>query len=284
MTPQRIAIIGCGYVGSALGEALCRAGHDVLGTTTAPSRVDDLRSRGITPEVVEVAELERLHELLSDRAVVYLTIAPGTRGADYRDVYLAGANAVLAAAGGTAVRRIVYTSSTHVYAQEDGGWVDETSPTEPKDENGWILLAAERALLDGAARLSPSTAGGAVTATVLRLSGIYGPGRDPVWRIRAASGTERTDGDTYLNLVHLDDILSALTALLDAPYHGVLNLSDDEPTRRRDYYDGVLEELDLPPIRWRQSDAERGLGKRVRNARIKKTLGLVLKHPTHVGR
>ena len=119
------------------------------------------------------------------------------------------------------------------------------------------------------------------SATVVRLSGIYGPGRDPAKRIRSLAGTELTGGDVYVNMVHLDDIIAALEALLDLPHHGVLNLSDDCPTTRREFYDRTIAEGGLEPIRWLPGPAPPNLGKRVRNDLIKRTLTLVLRHPTH---
>ncbi|MCH8133501.1 MAG: alcohol dehydrogenase catalytic domain-containing protein, partial [Myxococcales bacterium] len=131
-----VAVIGCGYVGCGVGEALAGAGCDVVGTTTTPGRLDELRAVGIRPERVEVADLERLHTVLADREVVYLTIAPKSRSVDYGDVYRTAAVNVREAVEETAVRRIIYTSSTRVYGQDDGSWVNEASPTQPADANG----------------------------------------------------------------------------------------------------------------------------------------------------
>jgi len=275
---EKVAIVGCGYVGSALGSALARVGADVVGTTTSPHRTAELRAIGIRPLVLEHADVRRLHEALADREAVCLTVAPKRRGQDYREVYPAGVRNLLAAVAGTPVRRIIYTSSTRVYGQNDGSWVDERSPTEPADENGRILLEAERALLDGAAAFGGDAH---VTASVVRLVGIYGPGRDPTLRIRAAAGTERTDGDANVNLIHVEDIVAALLTLLTVPHHGILNLADDQPEQRRAYYDRVLSRAGLPPIRWASPGGPPVLGKRIRNDAIKRTLNLALRHPTH---
>ena len=145
-----IAIIGCGYVGCALGEALVKAGHHVIGTTTDPQRVREIEARGITPAVLEHARTDLLHAVLSDRTAVYLTIAAGRKHGNYPKVYLEGAHNVLHACKDAPVTRIIYTSSTQVYGQSDGSWVDESSATEPQTANGRVLLAAEQALLDGA--------------------------------------------------------------------------------------------------------------------------------------
>lgn len=273
-TRMNIAIIGCGYVGSALGYALGQAGHDVLGTTTRPERADDLRALGLKPAVVMLNEVPAVASLLGDRQVVYLTIAAGRQDSDYRRVYVEGVRCLLNAVNDTPVKRIIYTSSTSVYGQNDGRWVDETSPTEPTTDRGRLLLEAERTLLEGAEQVG-------VVATVLRLAGIYGPGREPASWLARCAGHERSDGDAYLNLVHRDDIVAALMALSDIPYPGVLNLNDDAPTTRRDFYDRLAVASDISPVRWTTSSDSPTLGRRVRNDLAKRTLGIVLKHPTH---
>ncbi len=269
---RRVAIVGCGYVGSALGAELVRRGHDVAGTTTTPARTRELGELGLTPAVVELSQVDRVHELLANRETVFLTVAAGGKHERYREVYLEGVQHLIRALEGTAVRHVVYTSSTGVYGQTDGQWVDETSPTEPSSERGRVLVAAETALREGTRRLG-------ITGTVVRLAGIYGPGRGPINRVRGYAGQERDDGEAYVNLIHRDDIVRALAALMDRPYAGVLNLADDRPVLRRAYYDALLASLGLPPIRWVRPEAPVDRGKRVRNDRIKAALGLTLVHP-----
>jgi nucleoside-diphosphate-sugar epimerase len=246
---------------------------DCVGTTTAPERVGDIQAAGIRPVVLELAQTDRVHALLLDRGVVFLAVAAGRAHRDYRQVYLEGARHLINASKNTPVRRLIYTSSTGVYGQDDGSWVDEDSPTQPVSERGRILVETEQCLLNGAARLG-------ICATVVRLSGIYGPGRGPQNRLAQVAGGQRDDGDAYVNLIHLDDIVTAMRKLIEVEYHGVLNLTDDAPTTRRDYYDCLIAEAGLPPIQWISGD-HTGRGKRVRNDRIKRLLNLSLQHPEH---
>jgi len=273
---KRIAIVGCGYVGCALGESLVRSGHDVVGTTATKARVKEIESASIRSAVLEHAQTDKLRALLQDRDAVFLTVAAGRRRGNYREVYLEGATNLLRAAEGTPVTRIIYTSSTGVYAQSDGSWVDESSPTEPLEDNARILLQTEQALLEGTSELAKTAR---VHVTTVRLGAIYGPGRDLGERIRASAGTERSDGDAYINMIHRDDIVTALTLLIDIEHHGVLNLCNDEPLTRRKLYDTVIAAANLTPIRWIQSVSSPNLGKRVRNDLIKQALGLTLQHP-----
>ncbi len=270
---MRVAILGCGYVGTGIGAALTAAGHDVLGTTTTRDRFGELEAAGIAPRLLDVADLETLRRLLVDRDAVYLTVAAGRQHADYERIYRRAVDHLLSASRGSAVRRVIYTSSTSVYGQTDGSEVDETSPTEPDSVNGRILVETERALLAGGAGIG-------LPATVLRLAGIYGPGRGPQNRVAALAGSTRDDGDAWVNLIHRDDIVAAAVRLLDVPHHGVLNLSDDCPLRRRELYDLIAAGAGLVPIRWRTPSGVPDLGKRVRSERIRELLGLRLAHPS----
>lgn len=215
-----------------------------------------------------------MRDLLSDRDAVLLSVAAGRRQGDYRGVYLQAAQSLAAVIADTPVRRVIYTSSSSVYHQDDGQWVDEDAPTNPESENGKVLVETERALLainalDASRRVS-----------VVRLTGIYGPDRALADFVSRSAGTERDDGDAYLNLVHRDDIVSAMAALIDIDHNGILNLNDDEPTTRRQFYDRMLATAGLDPINWRESEVA-SLGKRVRNRRIKSLLNLTLTHPSH---
>ena len=270
---HRVTVIGCGHVGTALACSLSRAGHSVIGTTTTRARVDDLRRLGLQPEIVKVSDVDRLRAVCEDRDTIYLTVAPKQRGDDYRDVYLVAVTNLLSVVRGTSATNIIYTSSTRVYGQDDGSWVDESSAIEPTDAKGRVLLETEQRLLEGSAEIG-------VSATVVRLCGIYGPGRDVAGNVQRSSGTERDDGDKYINMIHIDDIVTALSAFLDVRHHGAFNLSDDRPTTRREFFDRLLAERGMPPVKWR-TPAKPHLGKRIRNDLIKKTLNLTLKHPTH---
>ncbi|MFQ5461809.1 MAG: SDR family oxidoreductase [Phycisphaerae bacterium] len=272
----RIAIIGCGYVGTQLARRLLAEGHDVWGTTTTSQRQAGLAAAGIAVRRLRLDHTDQLHELFLDRDAVVCCAGVGTSG-DYREVYLAGMHSLLAAVVGTNVRRVVYTSSTRVYGQSDGRWVDESCEPEPADERGRVLLQAECVLLDAA-----SAMGSSGSAAVLRLGGIHGPGRELSERIRRASGMAMPNADAFVNLIHVDDVVSALALLCTSSYAGALNLVDDRPEPRRQLYDRVLAERRLAPVRWiDSSDRHNSLGKRVRNTLIKTTLGLKLAFPTH---
>lgn len=272
----RVVIIGCGYVGSALGRRLVVDGYDVVGTTTSSQRVATIRALGISPVVLDTADVDRLHDVLQDRDAAVLCVAPRADRRDYRVTYLQTARNLIEAARLTVVSRLIYTGSTRVYPQNDGEWVDESSPMQPTDENARILLETEHVLLDGAKTVGADRP---ALAVVLRLGGIYGPGRGALDSIFRSAGKHRDDGDFYLNRIHVDDIVAALAALLRSNFQGVLNLCDDHPQTRRSFYDAALASAGLAPIEWTSTSDRKNHGKRVRNDLIKTTLGLVLRHP-----
>jgi nucleoside-diphosphate-sugar epimerase len=209
---------------------------------------------------------EPLTDIIRDCDAVYLTIAPGRTGQSYEDVYLRGAELVVGALRDSSVNRLIYTSSTRVYGESNGGWVDEQTPPVPSDENGRILLAAEDMLLSASQSLS-------VNVTVVRLGGIHGPQRVLADRIRSHTGTTLSGGDGYVNLIHRDVIVDALVQLIDVDHNGVLNLVDATPTTRRELYDRIIADAGLKPIRW-VDDGPDDKGKRVSSCLVRELLNL----------
>lgn len=273
---SRILIVGCGYVGSAVGKQLASRGANVVGTTTRPDRADEIRGCGIDPVVLDVNDADSVCDAASGCEAIYLCVGAG-RTRPYEEIYLPAARSVVAALSAERVRRVIYTSSTGVYGQDDGSWVNEDSETNPGTDNGKVLVEAERILLDHG---SEAIACGRTTVSVVRLGGIYGPGRELTNFVGRAAGTMRSDGDGYVNLVHLEDICSVMVGLLEIDHHGILNMTDDAPVTRREFYDTILAKHEKPGVDWTCGDAQ-GLGKRVSNQRVKALLNLKLNHPTH---
>lgn len=246
----------------------------MIGTTRSPDRFAAIEALGVTPRLLGVDQVDAMADLLADREAVLLSVGASRRDGDYRAVYLQAAQNLATTVGATPVRRIIYTSSTSVYHQNDGQWVDESSPAHPVHENGRILLETEQVLAAIRART------GGMNISIVRLAGIYGPGREIADFVRRAAGTTRRDGQVYLNMVHLDDIVDALSRLMGTSQDGVLNLADDHPIPRRSFYDRWLADLELEPVRWVAASSP-ALGRRVSNARIKRRLGWSPRHPRH---
>jgi len=271
-------IVGCGYLGRRVGRRLALRQERVFGTVRTEPRARGLEAWGVEPVVADVldpASLARLPEV--DRAF-YCVGFDRAAGVPMRTVYVDGLRNALTALAGKA-RRLVYASATSVYGRNDGGWVDEETPTEPTTESGRVCLDAER--------LAAETCGEqGIDLVVVRYSGLYGPGR--VLRRAALERGEPIVGDPekYLNLIHIDDAAAAAVAALDRGGPGRVYLAtDDLPLRRRDYYTRAAAGLGAAPPRFvapepgsaesRREEAN----KRVSNRRIKAELGLALTYP-----
>lgn len=217
--PARIAVLGAGYLGTALATAAAARGDDVwaIRRSATDSRDDGVRWLQ--------ADITRRHVdgLPSQLDAVVLTIAPGGSG-DYAGTYPPAAAAAVALARESGAS-LVYTSSTGVYGGAKGEWVTEDNPRNGAGSGNDALRAAEDIVFASALRAS----------TVLRVAGIYGPGRDPRSRMRDARQLPQR-GAYWSNLAHRDDIVAAIFHVLSMPAvpAQVYNVSDGSPTLASD--------------------------------------------------
>lgn len=280
---MRVLIVGCGYVGIPLGVALRAAGHEVFGLRRNPAAAADLNAAGIVPVFADITEPDSLTALPGGVDwVVHCAAAGGTGPGGYRRVYVDGMRHLLAwldTARATGLSRFVYTSSTSVYGQNDGAWVTEESPTQPGAPTARVLVEAEQVLLNAYRDTG-------VPAIVLRLAGIYGPGRG-YWFKQVLSGQARLEGEgrRFLNMIHRDDVAGAIRAALERGKPGeIYNVVDNEPVSQRDLYgwlSGTLHRPMPPSVAANESRRTRGVtNKRVANARLREQLGYRLKFPT----
>lgn len=265
----RVLIAGCGYVGTALGLALLRAGHEVFALSRNPDRLP--------------SEFSRLHADLADPST--LRLPPGldfamfSASADessddaYRRTYVNGlSNLLEALASSPTLKRLFFTSSTAVYAQSDGGWVDEASPTEPRHFSGKRTLEAEEVAL-----------GSALPATVLRCSGIYGPERTRLVEGVRTGALRIPPEDHFTNRIHRDDIVGAVMHLMQT--NGDVDrllLSDDDPAPYTEVIAYLARRLGvpLPAVDPEAPPRARGGNKRCRNQRLHE-LGYELRFPSY---
>lgn len=266
---MNILIAGCGYVGTALGVRLAADGHGVWGLRRRPGGLPD----GVQPLAADLSDAATLCDLPPGLDVVYYTAgAADSSAAAYRAAYVDGPRHLLAALRqqDQRPRRLVFTSSTGVYAQCRGEWVDEDSPAEPLHAGGQHLLAGERLFLDSG-----------FPTTVLRLAGIYGPRRTRlIDSLRQGDATYQDSPPVYLNLIHRDDCVGVLrhVAALARPaslYVGV----DYRPVERGTLLRWLSGMLDTPPPRLVPASTNRRSNKRCRNARLAAS-GYSFIHPT----
>jgi nucleoside-diphosphate-sugar epimerase len=271
-------IVGCGYLGKRVARLLSERGDRVFGTTRSLGRGIELARWGIEAVVADVTVPDSLARLPEVDRVLYCVGFDRSKGVPIRAVYVDGLRHAL----GHLIERagkLVYASSTGVYGQDDGGWVDEDSPAEPRSESGRACLEAE-----GVVR--SYEADGRLPATILRFSGLYGPGRimrrDALMEGKPILG----DPEKYLNLIHIDDAATAAVAALERGQPGSLYLvSDDRPAPRREFYDLAAEVLGAPEARFEAPESgspkagREESNKRVSNARMKAGLGVTLAYP-----
>lgn len=236
-------VIGCGYLGQPVAARWRQEGHRVWTTTRDPRRVAEWRSQGWEPVLCDVLDPATLGRLPAVATAVYCVGLDRSTGQSMRTVYVEGLANVLNAwrdrPADERPRRLIYVSSTSVYGQTGGEEVDETSPTEPIEESGRVVLEAERLLRER----WPS-------GLVLRFSGIYGPGR--LLGAQALRAGEPLTGDPegWLNLIHVADGAEAVLASEQGREGGTYLISDDRPARRREFYGRVASLLGTQPPRF----------------------------------
>lgn len=264
---MRILIAGCGYVGTRLGIELAVAGHEVAGLRRDPT--------GLPPEIrpvtADLTDPGSLTALPTELDAVVLAASPDAReAAAYRAAYRDGPENLLTflANRGDPLRRVVLTTSTAVYGQRNGEWVNEESATEPTSRTGRILVRAEAAM-----------AAAGWHATIVRLGGIYGPGRTRLLeQVRRGEAT-CPEHPVFTNRIHRDDCAGAIAHLLavDDP-EAVYCAVDHEPVERCALLRWLAEQLGAPQPRVGDGRT-RGGSKRVRNDRLVAS-GYVFRYPT----
>ena len=280
---MKVAILGCGYVGQTLGRRLAESGHEVVGVRRSDAGIEEIEEAGLTAVCADVTDSGELAGVPDVDAVVFAASAGG-RGADAaRQVYVDGLETVVEQFGAreSPPERLVYTSSTGVYGDHGGDWVDETTPLEPVNDKTAALIDAEEAAFE--ARVY------GIDPTVVRFGGIYGPGRHRIDRYLEGPVT-----GGWLNLVHREDAAGVVAFLLetDRGRDEVVVAVDDEPVDRRDLADWLADYcgIESPPKRsleerLAEGDLSEAAARRIRadkrcsNARLRE-MGYEFTYPT----
>jgi nucleoside-diphosphate-sugar epimerase len=276
---MRVLIVGCGYVGLPLGIELVRQGHIVFGLRRSVAAETELKRVGIQPLHADITRPETLTTLPHDFDwVVNCTASGGGDAENYRKIYLEGNHNLLAWLAPSPPKKFVYTSSTSVYAQNDGSVVTEASPAEPEALTAQVLVETEKFLLAQAHKGFP--------ALILRVAGIYGPARGHAFKqyLRGEARVE-DEGARWLNMIHRDDVIGAIIAALERGQPGeIYNAVDNEPVSQLKFFEWLAGQLQKPLPPRVTADAEtwrkRGVtNKRVSNAKLSAELGYQFKFP-----
>ena len=266
----RILIAGCGYVGQAAADLFHVAGWSVEGWTRCETSAAGLATKPYPVRGVDLSQRAQIAERAAAfDAVIHCASSRGGDAESYRRIYLEGALNLLESLPGS---KLLFTSSTSVYAQRDGSWVTEESETNPIRETSRILLEAEKLVLDR-------------DGIVARLAGIYGPGRSALLsKFLEGTAIMDSENDRFVNQVHRDDIASALLFLLSRKTEAaqIYNVVDDQPIVQSECYRWLARRLNrpLPPIGKTMQERKRGdSNKRVSNANLR-ALGWTARYPT----
>lgn len=246
LTGKRMVIFGCGYVGAAVAAHALASGVQVTALTRNAAKALLLREQGLETVVADLASTDWHPAIAGSPDFVLNCVSSGGVGLEgYRHSYVDGMSSILDwATRHGAANTMLYTGSTSVYPQGDGAVVDESSSTEPASERARLLLEAEH-------RLRAAT-GAWRRWFILRLAGIYGPGRHHLLE-QVRAGEVAGVGSHRLNLVHRDDIVTAVMACFAAPAevaNEVFNVADDEPTRKSEVVSWLASRMNLPVPRF----------------------------------
>jgi len=279
---MRVLIIGPGYVGLPLAAELVRQGHQVFGLRRGGDSDGTLRAHGVQGLAGDISRIQSLKSLPERSFDWVVNCVSSSHGgvADYRQVYLQGAQNVVEWLRESPPTKLVYTSSTGVYGQNDGSRVDETSPTEPAAETSRVLVETEQEWIKAAHE-------NRLPAVVLRVAGIYGPGRS--WYLQQLlAGEARIEGEgkRHLNMIHREDVGGCIIAALERGVPGeIYNAVDDEPVMQREFLGWLAKRLGrpVPPNVAASVEVNRKRGisdKRINNRKLKTALGYQFLFPT----
>jgi nucleoside-diphosphate-sugar epimerase len=260
-------ILGCGYLGRRVAARWIAAGKSVAALTR--KNADALTALGIEPILGDVLDPASLRNVPRASTVLYAVGMDRSSGKTMHDVYVNGLRHVLDTI--SPPDWFIYVSSTGVYGQSDGGWVDEESPNEPAEDSGNVVLAAERLLREKL----PG-------AIVLRFAGIYGP--DRLLRKRAILNGEPLIGDAekWLNLIHVEDGVEAvLAAEAKARPCETFLIADDFPVTRRDFYTLLAQLLNAKSAAFEHRPEPGAPNRRISNRKAREQLGWSPHYPSY---
>lgn len=257
--PERVLVVGCGYVGAAFVREARTGGIHCYALTRNQARFDELRLLGAEPVLGHWLDPASLRDLPAvSRVLVSIPHRDDCQAGV--ETHVRGLQQLLKALPVTP-ERLIYLSTTGVYGDVEGETVDELTPVAPSRLATQIAVAAERWLN-----------GHVPQAVVLRLAGIYGRGRLPLAAQLRAGDTLAVPGTGHLNLVHVDDIARMLMVLFAAELrHSLYVFSDGQPVRREDFYRYLADLCGVSNPRFAPPDSSSGRARRASDKRVDPT-------------
>jgi nucleoside-diphosphate-sugar epimerase len=274
-------IVGCGYTGLRVAIAEGRRGRRVYALARSAEAVGRLRAAEVEPVTGDLDQPASLRAVdVTRRIVYYFAPPPATGTTDQRiEIFLSSITSP------ALPERVVLISTTSIYGDCRGRWIDEDCPPNPQTERARRRLAAETTLQAWGRTTN-------VPVVILRVAGIYGPGRLPVERLQRGLPALREEESPWSNRIHIDDLVSACPTAADRGRPGgVYNVSDGNPSTMTDYFNRTADALGLPrPPQVPRKQAQRVMGaemlsylsesRRLDNTRMRHELGIILRYPT----
>lgn len=281
---MRIGIVGCGYVGLALAAELLDAGHEVVGARRSEQGLTDVAATGATPISMDLTKPRSYSALPAVDVLIVSASTTGLDASDSRALLVDGVTSLIAACANRdrTPDRILLTSTTGVYGQRDGDWVDEQSTLAPGSAKMEVYVEAERACRERARAEN-------IEPIIARLGGIYGPDR-----YRLESYLNRPIYPGYRNLIHRDDAAGALAYFTEEGAMGneTVLVVDNEPVDRVTFVTWLAQQIgtEMPPTKSREAlraETDRSAASKRRLLESKRcdntllrTIGYELRYPT----
>ena len=278
-TLETVLIIGCGDIGRRVATLCRQRGWQVNALARQAVTATQLSAQGLTAYVGDLDQPDKLPALPTAAGPIFYFAPPPPHGVDDPRLH-----AFLSTISSQASpRKIIYISTSGVYGDRQGAWVTEDSPVKPNTDRARRRLAAEMLLRDWEQHCG-------TPVVILRVGGIYGPGRLPVERLRRGTPVLRERDCGYTNRIHADD-LAAVCVAAAMRGHGIYNVSDGHPSTMTDYFNKVAELYGLPPPAQISFDRAQSLlspemmsylaeSRRMDNHRMLNDLGVNLRYPT----
>ena len=285
---SKVFIFGCGYLGIRLADTLINHGYEVGALTKNQTYAEILKAKGIKEVIVDRLESDTWHSLVGSEysKIINCVSSAGNGLSGYESSYHQGQASIIRWAKSHSVKSFIYTSSTSVYPEDSGAWVEENSLEDEAihSDAAQILRRAENLIEKNQSHFGQYF--------ILRLSGIYGPKRHYLLNQIQSYKVIAGSGDYFMNMIHVDDILSAILKLINSEEpiaSGIYNLSDDTPTRKEDVVEWLAEQLNLSVPSFDKdllsqrnaSRKTRTKNRRIANRKLKDSLGLALKYPSY---
>jgi dTDP-4-dehydrorhamnose reductase len=279
MSGEKLFVFGFGYSARAIAARMRPKLREIFGTTRERKKVHEIASSGVVPLLFDgdaPASDDRLQDALSSADLILVSVPPDSQG----DPILRRLRTHLAASKS---KSLVYLSTVGVYGDHGGAWVDEASVCRPISRRSKERVVAE----NGWRAFSDETG---VPVAIIRLAGIYGPGRGPFEKIRRGTARRIIKPGQVFNRIHVKDIAQIVEAAFERLATGIFNGTDDEPAPPQDVLSYASKHLNMPPppeVAFENADLSPmarsfyGENKRVRNNKIKSELGVKLDYPTY---